>query len=104
MRQVADRVCKIVRNIRAQRQLINLLRFLSGSSQFPGDGCRTLAKVQRVWERITEIGHRHAEQKRVLTEDQAREIVLSICDELHVGRPEDEVLAYMSYALARRTR
>jgi hypothetical protein len=59
--------------------------------------------MKRVWKRILELGDGCAEQRNVLTEDEAKEIVLSICQELQVVRPGDYTLDYLSYALARRT-
>ena len=59
--------------------------------------------MKRVWKRIVEVGDGYAERKSILTEDEAREIVLSICQELQVARPGDHSLGYLSHALARRT-
>lgn len=46
----------------------------------------------------------HVARGKVLSEAEARPIVLSICDD-EMGRlPEEGVVTYLAYALARRTR
>jgi len=65
---------------------------------------RRLLGVVRVWRRIIATAEHNAAQGRVISEPEAREIVLAIADEEGVGYPGDSVLNYWAYSLARRTR
>jgi len=60
--------------------------------------------MNRVWQRIVEVGDSHRQRGEQLSEQQARSIVSDICSEERVEPPADDVLDYMAHALMRRTR
>ena len=60
--------------------------------------------MERVWQRIVEVGKSYAQRSERLSEQQARDTILAICKELGIDPPAADVLDYMAHALARRTK
>jgi hypothetical protein len=60
--------------------------------------------MERVWKRLVAAAHDHVARRIVLSEHRAREIVLEICACEQVERVADDLLDYLAWSLARRTR
>jgi len=58
----------------------------------------------RVWSRVVATAADYVARGAVLNEAEARSIVLSICGEEIGGEPDQSIVTYLAYALARRTR
>jgi hypothetical protein len=58
----------------------------------------------RVWGRVVSVAQDLVSRGIVVSEREARSIVLTLCTEERVERPADDLLDYLAYALARRTR
>jgi hypothetical protein len=59
--------------------------------------------MRRVWQRVVATAGEHRERGVRLSEPAARGLVLRICDDEHVVRPDEGVLSYLAYAMSRRT-